>query len=193
LTVTGLVNGGSVVVANGGTVTVQGPFSNAGTVKIATGGTFSTSGADYTQSAGTTIVDGVLIAANFDLMRGLLTGAGTIQANVTNAATVEPGDPFGTLTIEGNYTQTATGVLRIQIGGPKLYGQLVVTGTATLGGTLDVSLLGWYVPAAGTSFQILSSAQSSGDFTTELGLTLPHHRTLTLVQEEGVVTLTASD
>ncbi len=193
MTVYDLDNGGTVTVASGGTVSEQGLFSNAGTVTIAAGGTFSTSGGDYIQWAGTTRVDGLLSAANFDLMRGLLTGTGTIQANVTNAATVEPGDPFGTLTIEGNYTQTATGVLLIQIGGPNQYGQLVVTGTATLGGTLDVSLLGWYVPAAGTSFQILSSAQSSGDFTTELGLTLPHHRTLTLVQEEGVVTLTASD
>ena len=103
-------------------------------------------------------------------MGGLLTGAGTIQANVTNAATVEPGDPFGTLTIDGNYTQTATGVLLIQIGGPSQYGQLAVTGTATLGGTLEVSLLNNYVPAVGTSFQILSFAQSSGDFATELGL-----------------------
>ncbi len=233
LTVTGLVNGGSVVVANGGTITAQGWFSNLGavtvasggtlteqgpfvnggfvtvasggmlteqglfgnwgTLTIAAGGTFTTSGADYIQWAGTTKVDGLLSAANFNLLGGLLTGAGSIQANVTNAATVKPGDPFGTLTIEGNYTQTATGVLLIQIGGANQYGQLAVTGTATLGGTLDVSLLGWYVPAVGTSFQILSSAQSSGDFTTELGLALPHHRTLTVVQEEGVVTLTASD
>jgi hypothetical protein len=193
LTLNDVVNGGIVKVASGGMVTVQGPFSNAGTVKIATGGTFSTSGADYTQSAGTTIVDGLLSAANFNLMGGLLTGAGTIQADVTNAATVEPGDPFGTLTIQGDYTQTATGVLLIQIGGRNRYGQLVVTGTATLGGTLEVSLRNDYVPAVGTSIEILTFAQYSGSFATDVGLGLPHRRSLTPVWDTGDLTLTVTD
>jgi hypothetical protein len=193
LTLNDVVNGGTVRVASGGTVTVQGPFSNAGTVKIATGGTFSTSGADYTQSAGTTIVDGLLSAANVNLMGGLLTGAGTIQADVINAATVEPGDPVGTLTIQGNYTQTATGVLLTQIGGPSEFGQLAVTGTATLGGTLEVSMMKGYVPAVGNSFQILTFAQASGSFVTEVGLRLRHHRSLTPVLDTGDLTITVTD
>ncbi|MGO9923910.1 MAG: hypothetical protein ACLQIB_55585, partial [Isosphaeraceae bacterium] len=213
MTVTTLVNGGSVTVANGGTLnayywvsnlgtvtvasggtlTEQGLFGNGGTVTIAAGGTFSTSGSDDIQWGGTTIVDGLLSAANFNLMGGLLTGTGTIQADVTNAAMVEPGDPFGALTIDGNYAQTATGVLLIEIGSPNQYGQLVVTGAATLGGTLEVSLLGWYVPAAGTSFQILTFAQYSGSFAAEVGLGLPHHRSLTQVWDTEDLTLTASD
>jgi hypothetical protein len=39
-------------------------------------------------------------------------------------------------------------------------------------------MAGSYVPAIGTSFQILTFAQSSGDFATELSLNLPHHRSL---------------
>jgi hypothetical protein len=193
MTVTGLVNSGTVTVASGGTVTEQGLFVNAGTVTIAAGGTFSTSGADYTQWTGTTIVDGLLSAANVNLTGGLLTGAGTIQANVTNAATVDPGDPFGTLTIQGNYTQTAAGVLVIQIGGPNQLGQLAVTGSATLDGTLEVSLAGSYIPAVGTSFPILTFSQYSGDFATELGLRLPHHRFLSPVWDSGDLTLTVSN
>jgi hypothetical protein len=111
---------------------------------------------------------------------------------VTNSATVEPGDPLGTLTIDGNFTQTATGVLLVQIGGTSEFGQLAVTGTATLGGTLEVSLLNNFVPAVGTSFQILTFAQSSGDFATELGLSLPDHRFLTAVWDTADLTLTVT-
>ncbi len=193
MTVTGLVNSGTVTVASGGTLTEQGLFGNAGTVTIAAGGTFSTSGADYIQRAGTTTVDGLLGAANVNLMGGLLTGSGTIQANVTNAATVEPGDPFGTLTIQGNYTQTATGVLLIRIAGLNRYGRLAISGAATLAGTLEVSLLDDYFPAAGASFQILTFADYTGGFTTEIGLGLPHHRSLKPVWDSGDLTLTVSD
>jgi hypothetical protein len=180
----GMANDGSIQVSNGGTISVQGylggSFINAGSVTVGNGGTLSVqyawngSGligtADYVQSAGTTVVDGVLSATNVDIMGGLLIGSGTIKANVTNAGTVAPGDTFGTLTIQGNYTQTATGVLLIQIGGANAYGELVVTGTATLNGTLEVSFLDNYVPAAGTSFQILTFANHVGGFASELGL-----------------------
>ncbi len=189
LTVNELVNSGSVTVAGGGMVTTEGPFGNAGTVMIATGATFSTGAADYIQWAGTTTVDGLLIAANVDLMGGILTGAGTIQADVTNAALIVPGDPFGTLTIQGNYTQTAAGVLLIQIARPDQYGQLAISGGATLAGTLEVSLLGNYVPAVGASFQILTFAGYTGGFNTEVGLCLPHHRSLKPIWDSDDLTL----
>jgi outer membrane autotransporter protein len=115
---------------------------------------------------------------------------------VTNAATVSPGDSaaqFGTLTIQGDYTQTATGLLLIQIGSASQYGRLAVSGTAALDGTLQVSLLNNYVPDVGTSFQILTFAQSTGDFDTELGLRLRHHRHLTSDLDSTDLTLTADD
>ena len=71
----------------------QGGLSNAGSVTIGSGATISLGTADYTQSAGTTTVDGNLIAANVDLNGGTLNGTGTIQANVTNAGTMFPGTP----------------------------------------------------------------------------------------------------
>ena len=115
-----------------------------------------------------------------------------MQGNVVNAALIVPGDPFGTLIVQGNYTQTATGVLLIQIAGTSQHGQLAITGSATLAGTLEVSLLGNYIPVAGTNFQILTFADYSGSFTTELGLGLPHHRSLQPEWGSDDLTLTAS-
>jgi hypothetical protein len=103
------------------------------------------------------------------------------------------GDPCGTLTVEGNYTQTATGVLLIQIAAHHQCGQLAMTGTATLAGTLQVSLLGDDVPAVGTNFQIMTFAEHTGGFTTEVGLALPNHDFLKPVWGSNDLTLTVSD
>ena len=62
----------------------------------------------------------------------MLEGTGVVNANVTNAGQVIPGGTgaAGILTINGNYTQTATGALDIDIGGTTAgsqYGQLAVS------------------------------------------------------------------
>jgi hypothetical protein len=174
---------GTVVVGPGTTLFRGGafpaPFQTSGTVSIASGGTFFVS--DYTQTGGATTVDGTLTArhdtvtpGSVFLNGGLLNGGGTINGNVVNAAELEPGDSPGTLTINGNYTQTSAGVLDIEIGGPAAgqYDRLVINGTASLAGTLNVVLLNGYVPGAGTSFGVLAFRSHTGDFDVENGLDL---------------------
>src|SRR5262249_53152660 len=88
----------------------------------------------------------------------------------------------GTLTINGNYTQTAGGTLGIDIGGTTTgqFDQLNTqfyqfapaqpTGVATLDGTLNVTLTSGFTPVAGNNFPILTFASRSGDFATKTGL-----------------------
>jgi hypothetical protein len=82
--------------------------------------------------------------------------------NLSNVGgTVHPGDGPGILSVTGNFTQSSSGTLDIQIGGPDAgtgFSQLNITGTAALGGTLDVSLLGGFTPSNGETFTILTSA-----------------------------------
>jgi hypothetical protein len=195
-----LNNAGLLQTAGSGTVTVAVPLTNAdtGTIQVRSGttlsspsfspGAFQTSGtvtiatgaafvmASYTQTGGTTTVDGTLTAnpGGVFLNGGFLGGSGTINGNVTNAAELAPGGSPGTLTINGNYTQTSAGVLDIEIGGrlPDQYDRLVINGTASLAGTLNVVLLNGYVPGAGTSFGVLTFRSHSGDFDAENGLDL---------------------
>ena len=92
-----------------------------------------------------------------------------VNANVTNAGQVIPGGTgaAGLLTINGNYTQTATGSFDIDLGGTTAgsqYDQLAVSGTATLGGTVDVTMINGFQPALGNTFQPLTFASSSGNF-----------------------------
>jgi hypothetical protein len=164
---------------------------NAGTVTVPKGGSFSAASANYTQSAGTTTVDGTLAAATVNLNGGILNGSGTIQGNlVNNGGTVLPGDDPGTLTVLGNYTQGPGGTLQIEIGGATNYSQLAVSGSATLGGTLDTSFIDGFTPGADNSFQTLTSSQLSGSFATMTGL---NGDQVTPVTNAGVPALYVND
>ena len=78
----------------------------------------------------------------------------------------------GTLTINGNYTQTAAGTLAVDIGGGTpgtQYDQLNVSGAVALGGTINVNRPGNYVPPSLAVFQIVGFGSVSGDFATRNG------------------------
>jgi hypothetical protein len=193
---------GSFSVGAGYNFTVPGTFTNAGALNIMSGAAFSTGSGDYSQSAGTTMVDGTLTAAHVVINGGRLRGTGTIAANVTNAGVVIPGDAPGTLTIQGNYTQTAAGALDINLGGAGGNSQLAVSGTATLAGALNVSLVNGFTPPSGAWFRILTYAARAGSFTTQTGLTLgggkffvPSYRSndVTLVEGPGVTVVGGTD
>lgn len=124
----------------------------------------------YTQTAGTTDVAGTLISAGgVSINGGTLSGSGTIDGNVVNNAIVSPGDP-ATLTIVGDYTQSANGTLVIDIASATDYSVLKVTGIATLDGAIDFNFLNGYSPGAGTEFTFLDPGYVLGDFTS-LGFT----------------------
>ncbi|HEL4830652.1 TPA: autotransporter domain-containing protein [Stenotrophomonas maltophilia] len=120
-----LLNGSLVSTAlntTGGVSTV----SSSGLLKdsnlTVNGGVVSFNG---TQTGGTTTV-----GAN-----GLLKGIGTL-GNTRVDGIIAPGNSIGTLTINGNYVQGATGVYAAELAPGGRSDQLHVTGTATLGGTL---------------------------------------------------------
>ena len=157
---------GSFTIQNGVSVTsASSDFSNAGTLNIGANSTFTVGGGhDYNQSGGVTYLQSAssnLAANTVNINGGTLQGFGTVTGNLVNGGTVHPGDGPGILTVTGNYTQTSSGTLEIQIGGPNAgtgYSQLSITGTAALGGTLDVGLLDGFTPYNGETFTILTSA-----------------------------------
>ena len=104
---------------------------------------------------------------NFGTFKG--SGAGTFNGYVINYGTVSPGASPGVLAINGNYTQNY-GTLDIELAGYLQgfeYDLLSITGTATLDGTLSVSLLDSFLPGFGSSFSILEAAGGvSGTFGT---------------------------
>jgi hypothetical protein len=92
---------------------------------------------------------------------GTVMGDGTLTTPVLiNNGKVTPtganGTP-GTLTLNGNYTQNSSGILKIQFASGS-HGLLAVDGRAFLRGTLRLSLLNGFVPPSAQRFTILTAA-----------------------------------
>lgn len=147
-------------------------ITNTGTVEVRSG-TLTFSWGSFTQTAGQTVLNGGNLmmggspAMPLQLNGGALRGAGTVTAVVNNAgAAVEPGLSAGTLAINGAYNQSASGALRVEIGGTGAgqFDVLSVSGAATLGGELNVQTINGFSPTTGNTFVILTAGSISGTF-----------------------------
>ena len=159
---------GQFSLLNGASLQSGGDFTNSGAVTIGAGSSFTmgSSGTNnYTQTGGSTVVDGTLQATTVNLNGGDISGTGALVANVENEGSVDPGDAPGTLTIEGNYTQGSGGVLDIEIDGASDYDRLIVTGAAQLNGTLNVTFGGGFSPYDFETFSdVMTFTSVTGNF-----------------------------
>lgn len=159
------LSAGRFEVRNGRNFAV-GLFDNAGSVEVGAGSTLTAT--TYTQTAGVTDVDGtLLVAGDLALNGGVFTGSGTLTGNLLNNGSLSPGNSPGIMSVTGNYTQVA-GALDIELG-ELAWDQLLVSGNATLGGALNVSL--WsapgdplFVPSPGQQFDLLLAEVVAGKF-----------------------------
>ncbi len=96
-------------------------------------------------------------------------------------------------TVDGNYTQTSTGSLNVDLSGTipdDEYSQLIVTGVASLAGSLGVTLGNQYVPGTNTSFEVMTYGSATGNFTSYNGLFLSNGLTLVPIFAATSLTLT---
>ena len=192
--------------------TSAGTFTNQGSITINKGSTFTVgSGGSYEQTGGKTTVNGTLTTSAFlerrdepdsenaagtvKITKGWLYGnGGNIAAHVSSSGTIVPAQStktVGVLKISGAYTQSSHGALDANIAGANAgqFNVLNVTGTATLGGTLNIGLLNNFVPAIGDSFEILTARQVDGTFATVNGTEINDSEHFTVTYNEGNVTL----
>ena len=141
------------LVVSGGTPS----FTNSGTITVASGRTFlqtvgTLTNAGVIQGPGTLAAAGVTFINNATL-------------NIQNATTA------GSMTVNTGYTQSGAGsALNIKLGGTTAgttFDRLVVNGTATLGGTLNVTLFNGFSATAGNTFVIMTyTGAPVGNFST---------------------------
>ncbi|MCA9009829.1 MAG: hypothetical protein KDB01_08785, partial [Planctomycetaceae bacterium] len=134
-------------------------------------GVLKTSAASTVDIGGVLIMDeGLLQGTGALTIDGTLKGSGTIDANVINAGTVSPGNPYGVLTINGDYTQTSSGVLASTAAGPiagASYGQLNVQRVVTLDGHLQFEAV--YPNQPGDIFRLITQGSPAPIFGTFMG------------------------
>jgi hypothetical protein len=99
-----------------------------------------------------------------------LKGNGTFDvgaSTLTNSGTITPGTSPGSLTIAGNFAQTGTGTLEVEVGGTVQgvdYDVLRVTGNASLGGTLAIKVPAGATVTPTSDFRVITYASHTGDF-----------------------------
>ncbi|WP_206751552.1 beta strand repeat-containing protein [Trichormus variabilis] len=156
-------NAGTLIKSNGSTTGsdnsyVSSIFNNTGTVDIKKGTLIFVQG--YTQTTGTTRLSGGSITFDYiplNLQGGTLVGIGTITGNVNNTGgQVNPGNTIGTLNITGDYSQSGTGTLNLELGSAASFDKFNITGAADVGGILKLNLTAGYTPTIGTKFTVLT-------------------------------------
>ncbi len=148
-------------ITNQGTMNViNGKISTTGLVVAASTGVLNMQGASVIQ--GTLDVQGTL---NQNELAG--GGAPRIEGNLTVSGTFRfnhAGDGVMIVTVTGNYTQTSTGSLWMRINGAQsgMTDQIVVSGSSSLGGNLNVSAYG--TVALGNSWILIDGTTMGGAF-----------------------------
>jgi len=158
----------------GGARTLGVQLDNHGTTTVEASLTISKTSAAHLDTGTINVGSGQTLQINSGTFQiasqGILQGNGTLNVantSFTNAGTVNPGAFIGSLSIVGEFPQTSSGMLNIEIGGPAAgldYDQLQITGTATLGGTLNVGLTNGFRPGAGDSFEVIRFGAHSQEF-----------------------------
>lgn len=143
-------------------------ISGTGTVNQLSGTTILTGNNTYDGptniSGGRLSVNSTIAASNLTTVSagGTLGGIG-IVGNTLVGGTLAPGNPssVGTLTVAGNLVLTSAATYMVQVSGTSA-SNTVVTGFASLGGTVAVQLTGRV--SATTTYTILTSSNTTGTF-----------------------------
>jgi fibronectin-binding autotransporter adhesin len=142
---------GSTIVSNGTlALTGSGSVGGSSDITVLSGGTLDASGR----------TDGTLTIGASQTLRG----TGTIIGTVTVAGALAPGEPIGTLTVNGNLNLNNKALLEIDKSQFPANDSVIVNGTLNGGDTLTVTNAGAALLAAGDSFTLFNKAVSG--FTT---------------------------
>jgi hypothetical protein len=172
----GLVNQGTILAnTSGQTIFVRSnTWSNAGTLRATAGGhisapaPLSNTGVIEADAGTVTLTGNWTNAGTISARNG---GVITINGNVVNDGQSIAG-AGGRLSVAGNFTQTTTGQLDVELGGVTTsnFGRLQVSAAVNLAGTLNVVLVGGFVPASGNTFEVITFGSRIGDFDVKNGL-----------------------
>jgi hypothetical protein len=205
-----LAQGSSLIVESNGVANlmtsgnkdVGGPFSSAGTVEWTGGnitlfndaatwqGSIVNSGLWETQGdfwMGQNFVNNYSSFQNNGTLRKPIgTAIATMDLVFINQGVIE--QLSGVWTFGRNFSLT-TGTVLFGIGGDTSFGQINLTGTASLAGRLAARLLNGYVPGTNRTFQVMNYGVVAGTFTDYSGLDVGSGRAFTPVYTANSLTL----
>jgi len=131
------VDSGAILAVSSGDI-----VNNGGTLRILAGGTVDPT--DYTQNSGTLRLGGTLDVDDATFDSGIVTGTGgfSSDADVANNGVtlyVAGKHRVGTWSFD-DYAQGADGTIVFNVNSPTSFDRLILSGSASLGGTIEVNL-----------------------------------------------------
>ncbi len=170
---------GVIALDAGGTLTTLGPVTVSGQVSIAAGALWDVQGTFAISPNGE---GGTLSLSGGDLLKitnpdvflvgpeGQVSGFGQFDGDLTTEGFIFPGDPTGTISVTGDFTQLAGGMMQFELLGTAAgqFDVLAVGGVANLGGQLEIQM--GISPVAGQRFTIMTYASRTGSFDSIIGL-----------------------
>jgi T5SS/PEP-CTERM-associated repeat protein len=161
----GLPEGGFTTGPTSLTINPGGTVNVAHNIDLDTNSTLKLQGG--TLSAAEIGLNGLQFNGQFKWTAGTLHVGIFRKSLVNEGGTLAPGHSAGTTTIDGNYTQEAAGAMQIEIGGTMAntqYDVVDISGFATLGGELQLSLINGFLPTALQTFTVIYSSGITGAF-----------------------------
>lgn len=171
---------------------VSAPAGNFGFLTVSNGGKLtSASGLSLTRVTARIEPTSQFTLSSLSLGTGAaLTGTGSLAADVSNAGEIAPGNSgVGDLTITGDYTQSSGGRLVMELGGAGQSDGFHATGTAHLGGTMQVSLVSGFTPQVGATYPMITFGTRDGQFSGYAGFDVGSNVELEPLYSSGGVSL----
>jgi autotransporter-associated beta strand protein len=165
----GLIKGGTRPLVLGAVNTYSGNTTLNGGILLLKGNGSISSSANIFIAAGATLDASARSDATLTLTAAqIISGNGTLNGNVVvgDGAALAPGNPIGTLAIDGdlNLNGGSTTVMAVDKNATPSNSVAQVAGTLTCGGTLLITNLGSIPFASGDSFKLFNAAQYNGTF-----------------------------
>ncbi len=120
-----------------------------------------------------------------------LSGAGSYTGDIVVQSTFRPGNSPAIVNVD-NITFTNTAVLEMEIGGltpGTQHDQLVVSGTAMLGGRLEVPIIDDFAPTLGDKVDIITGGTIVGTFDEAIAPNPPADLAMLLTQDSSTVSI----
>gem|GEM_PF-3951599 len=159
-----ILNSGCITV-NNADVSLIGPtdFSAINSLQLNTGRLHMENnrfmvGEQFTNSGTVELSDTWFYTGSF-INTGTITGNAEIGGNFTNNGVIDPGGLIRTIKVNGDFTQSASGTLNVELAGPcaDSHDRIFAVGNAVIDGVLNVTLGRGYNPVLGNYFRVIES------------------------------------
>jgi outer membrane autotransporter protein len=158
-----ITNNGVLVYSSSAAQVLSGDIAGGGNLTVDGTGSLKTTGnvaaSSVEVAAGLLSVDGRLEASSVEVdQQGILGGSGLVTAStISIAGTLAPGNSPGTLSLVGHPVLASTATTQIEIAGPGAFDRILVDGSITLAGALEVVPFGGFGLAYGQRYNFLSA------------------------------------